>query len=125
MWSAKLFTSKYGTNHSIYLIKLITRYCYPEGNFDRNQLPDCSISLIDELQTDPRNGIKVGDVTKDRLEDVFGVKETDPIPEEQLDLSTYQVYPQHFLGKFLLSYLRSSLVWWWTQTIPSIYAIAV
>src|SRR5699024_4815194 len=33
------------SNHSLYLIKLITRYCYPEGNFGRNQLPDGSISL--------------------------------------------------------------------------------
>ncbi|KAJ5180981.1 hypothetical protein N7449_012532 [Penicillium cf. viridicatum] len=27
------------------LIKLNSRYCYPEGNFGRNQLPDGSISL--------------------------------------------------------------------------------
>ncbi|KAJ5710217.1 hypothetical protein N7493_009384 [Penicillium malachiteum] len=33
------------SNHLLYLIKLITRYCYPEGNFGRNQLPDGSISL--------------------------------------------------------------------------------
>ncbi|KAJ5694319.1 hypothetical protein N7536_004731, partial [Penicillium majusculum] len=33
------------SNHSLYLIKLNSRYCYPEGNFGRNQLPDGSISL--------------------------------------------------------------------------------
>ncbi|KAJ5171599.1 hypothetical protein N7492_004217 [Penicillium capsulatum] len=33
------------SNHSLYLIKLNSRYCYPEGNFGRNQLLDGSISL--------------------------------------------------------------------------------
>jgi len=34
------------SNHSLYLIKLfVTSFCYPEGNFGRNQLLDGSISL--------------------------------------------------------------------------------
>ncbi|KAJ5710228.1 hypothetical protein N7540_003511 [Penicillium herquei] len=33
------------SNHSLYLIKLNSRDCYPEGNFGRNQLLDGSISL--------------------------------------------------------------------------------
>ena len=33
------------SNHSLYLIKLESRHCYPEGNFGRNQLLDGSISL--------------------------------------------------------------------------------
>ena len=32
-------------NHSLYLIKLFTRFSYPEGNFGKNQLLDDSISL--------------------------------------------------------------------------------
>jgi len=32
-------------NYSIYLIKLLSCYSYPGGNFDENQLPDDSISL--------------------------------------------------------------------------------
>jgi hypothetical protein len=33
------------SNHSLYLIKLSFRFCYPEGNFGRNQLLDGSIGL--------------------------------------------------------------------------------
>ncbi|OAJ38607.1 hypothetical protein BDEG_22517 [Batrachochytrium dendrobatidis JEL423] len=33
------------SNHSLYLIKLILSFCYPEGNFGGNQLLDGSISL--------------------------------------------------------------------------------
>ncbi|KAJ5369381.1 hypothetical protein N7509_014302 [Penicillium cosmopolitanum] len=41
---ASCFNPK-ASNHSLYLIKLNSRYCYPEGNFGRNQLLDGSISL--------------------------------------------------------------------------------
>ncbi|KAJ5096496.1 hypothetical protein NUU61_005908 [Penicillium alfredii] len=40
-----LHSNAHASNHSLYLIKLNSRYCYPEGNFGRNQLPDGSISL--------------------------------------------------------------------------------
>ncbi|KAJ5860014.1 hypothetical protein N7534_005291 [Penicillium rubens] len=43
-WPTSCFNPK-ASNHSLYLIKLNSRYCYPEGNFGRNQLPDGSISL--------------------------------------------------------------------------------
>ncbi|KAJ5453368.1 hypothetical protein N7530_012835, partial [Penicillium desertorum] len=43
-WPASCFNPK-ASNHSLYLIKLNSRYCSPEGNFGRNQLPDGSISL--------------------------------------------------------------------------------
>ncbi|KAJ6141355.1 hypothetical protein N7470_010079 [Penicillium chermesinum] len=38
-------SNAHASNHSLYLIKLNSRYCYPEGNFGRNQLLDGSISL--------------------------------------------------------------------------------
>ncbi|KAJ6028711.1 hypothetical protein N7540_004287 [Penicillium herquei] len=38
-------SNAYASNHSLYLIKLNSRDCYPEGNFGRNQLLDGSISL--------------------------------------------------------------------------------
>ncbi|KAJ5776760.1 hypothetical protein N7520_000012, partial [Penicillium odoratum] len=43
-WPTSCFNPK-ASNHSLYLIKLNSRYCYPEGNFGRNQLLDGSISL--------------------------------------------------------------------------------
>ncbi|KAJ5644348.1 hypothetical protein N7507_011772, partial [Penicillium longicatenatum] len=35
----------HNSNARLYLIKLNSRYCYPKGNFGRNQLLDGSISL--------------------------------------------------------------------------------
>lgn len=52
------------SNHSLYQIKLLSCPCFPERNFGRNQLPNCSMSLSPLYPTLTRDlhVITVGDL---------------------------------------------------------------